>query len=185
MRRQLRQFSILLAFLLAAALHQTALAQTTQPTPPAWDQFVSTISNQLSSGDMDSFKSALQDDCSIRAFAGSQPSDCDHLADALSGQTLLTARTYTGPPLTLAADLASDATAPSVPASVKQLLLLPDATQSLNLSAQDPMAVLVFYMPTASDDPAEHPVFVLIKGVEIAHDQYKLCAIAFGDPLGD
>jgi len=200
MRLDLRHFAIFFAFLAGTAGRQSALAQTTQPTPPAWNQFVSTISNELSSGDMDSFKASLQSGCPVRAFGDSQNSNCNRLADTLAGQTLLTARSYLGAPATLAGDLAGDSTAPSVPDSVRKLLALPDdpnrakadsqtaahwASDALNLSAGDPMAVLVFYMSTADADPAEHPIFVLIKGTEIGPDQFKISAVVFGDPLGD
>ncbi len=176
----------------------------------AWPRVLDQLTRAVVEGDVKTVHGIIDDHATIHIFNHKQSIEIEPFMQTLRGQGIVGVHAYVHPPLALAADLAADfKAANNVPAEVKDGMIPRDdqsmrranataaqwAQGTLDASTGDPVGVIVLFPAPASTQPTSMPtgpasgpstrdsrlpIFLLIKGKEIAPDHFKVTSIVFG-----
>jgi hypothetical protein len=199
---------VIIAAMVVAFRAGGAPAQTTQPAPAAWGLTIINLAQALTAESGAAQTSAiLGDDAVVRQFGGTQNRDRYFLLDRTEKLTVISARAYTWPAETLAADLAADCKASeNLPLTLRRRYMPRDEAEmkrantvarqwmvsSLDPSGSDLVAMIVLWeapppvtnslmLGTAPVTEFKHPLFILIKGRQNVNGDIQISQILFGD----
>ncbi|MGH7213792.1 MAG: hypothetical protein ACREIT_03395 [Tepidisphaeraceae bacterium] len=194
----------------ASALAQTPTSQPSEPAvegevgavatvPQArapWPDAVQRFAQHLMAGDPTAVRAMLSDRPSLQTFQRENQGDLSRLIERLIGAQLLGAHGYLHPPMVMAADIAADfKNGSDVPEAVKNRMV-PDGdteikranatavqwlTQVLIAAEGEFIGAIIVWAPTAGANG--EPMFVLVKGIEIAPGEFRMSRVIYGRPV--
>jgi hypothetical protein len=177
------------------------------PAKDGWQDVVDRFAHALVDSDGDpnglTMRGLLAEHVTVRAF-GSQTEEPDRLRRETSGATVLGVHAYAQPPMTLAADIATDfGQGVMVPEDLKRKMVPDDAAMTranrtarlwldsvLDFSDNQPVAVIVLWRDRSHLDQVNGKVkegpgelmFVCLK-VQQSNNIPRIKQLVFGDPL--
>lgn len=181
---------------LVLLLGTAAWGQATRPTELAWPKTVDALAQALSGADASALTPLLAEGATFRTFGGKE-GDAVRLLGTTAKAVRLGGHAYIHPPLVMAADISADfKTANGVPDETKRQMIPEDDAEMKRANATAvqwmadavgaksgmPVGVVVLWVEGGGDEVA-HMLFVLVRGEEIANNQYRIKTIVYGDPL--
>jgi len=188
------------AIALFVTMTTAVYAQTTQRVTDDWaartDRFVSAIVN----GDVPAAMQLVAEPVTVMR-GGSTPEQAElaTLSHRLRGGVVLSSRTYTFPPMALAADLAADfKSSPAIGDDLKAIMVPIDddvmrranataiqwIANQLGATPGTPFSVSLV-LPATTGDPQKlpTPLLVLMRGTSIVEEQPQIDRVVFGTPM--
>jgi hypothetical protein len=194
--------SMWVPFAAAQATTQPAAAPATDE-PPAWNQVVAHLAEQLTTRDLAALRSAVgNNDVLVRSFASDNPSTLERMLASTMQAKLIGTHAYPKLPTTLATDLAADfRNAPETIPEATQKDMVPadaNAEKKANETAaawlaqvlqpvQNRAVGVIAFWPSDRRSPGDtasgrRAIFVVIRAQQI-NGSFVIQQIRYGDPL--